>query len=45
LQTNLFQLGKRYQPRELVTRITGSEMSAGAWLGYATEKYRALYGL
>ena len=45
LQTNLYRLGKRYQPRELVTRITGSEMSAGAWLGYATEKYRALYGL
>ncbi|RYG22511.1 carboxypeptidase M32 [bacterium] len=45
LTERVYRQGKRYAPRELVTRVTGSPMKPDAWLRYAKEKYGALYGL
>lgn len=45
LSERVYQQGKRYAPRELVTRVTGSPMKPDAWLRYARSKYGALYGL
>ncbi|MGV3617101.1 MAG: carboxypeptidase M32 [Fimbriimonas sp.] len=45
LQDRVYRHGRRFAPRELVRRVTGSPMQAGPWLEYAQTKYRALYGL
>jgi carboxypeptidase Taq len=45
LAERVYRQGKRYAPRDLVTRVTGSRMESDAWLRYAREKYGALYGL
>jgi carboxypeptidase Taq len=45
LQERVYAHGKRYQPKELVRRVTGSEMRAEPWLLYARGKYGELYGL
>lgn len=45
LSERIYAQGKRYEPRELVTRVTGSPMRPDAWLRYARAKYGALYGL
>jgi carboxypeptidase Taq len=37
--------GKRYGTNELVRRATGEDVSADAFVDYATAKYGALYGL
>ena len=43
LRTNLHEHGRKYQPQELVERITGSAVRADAYLRYLEEKYRAIY--
>ena len=45
LSERIYAQGKRYEPRELVTRVTGSPMRPDAWLRYARAKYGAQYGL
>lgn len=45
LSERIYRQGKRYAPRELATRITGSPMRPDAWLRYAQSKYGALYEL
>ena len=45
LQERIYRQGRRYEPRELVTRVTGSPMRPDAWLRYARAKYGAPDGL
>jgi carboxypeptidase Taq len=45
LAERVYQQGKRYSPRDLIARVTGSSMKSDAWLRYVQEKYGALYGL
>jgi carboxypeptidase Taq len=40
LTERVYAQGKRFTPRELVTRVTGSPMKADAWLQYAKSRYR-----
>ena len=45
LQERIYSQGRRYDPKELIRRVTGHTMRPDAWLRYANSKYRALYGL
>jgi len=45
LRERVYRQGRRYTPRELVTRITGRPMEAADWLEYADAKYRDIYSL
>lgn len=45
LTEKVYRQGKRYAPRDLVTRVTGSPMKPDAWLRYARTKYGELYGI
>jgi carboxypeptidase Taq len=36
--------GSKYEPQELVEKITGSKITAGPYLNYLTEKYSKIYG-
>jgi carboxypeptidase Taq len=43
LQSELHQYGRKYQPQELVTRITGSPIDAEPYLRYLEQKYAQVY--
>jgi carboxypeptidase Taq len=43
LRTNLHQYGRKYQPRELVQRITGGAIDPAPYLEYLEEKYQEVY--
>jgi carboxypeptidase Taq len=43
LRTNLHQHGRKFQPRELVQRITGAGIDPAPYLEYLEEKYRDVY--
>ena len=45
LGERIYRQGRRYEPADLVTRVTGSPMRPDAWLRYVRAKYGALYGL
>jgi carboxypeptidase Taq len=45
LQEKIYRQGRRYTPRELVTRVTGRPMQPNDWLAYAQEKYKDVYAL
>ena len=45
LQERIYSQARRYEPKELVKRVTGDEMRPDAWIRYAKSKYRGLYGL
>lgn len=45
LTDRIYRHGRRYRPKDLVSRATGSALSPEPWLTYAERKYRALYGL
>lgn len=45
LQRQVHQHGRGYQPRELVKRVTGSDIDPSPYLNYLEYKYRQLYGL
>ena len=45
LGENVHRHGSRYETNELVTRATGDDFSADAFLAYAEEKYGELYDL
>lgn len=45
LRDRIYSQGKRYIPRDLVRRVTGSEMGSGDWIAYAKSKYAAIYDL
>ena len=37
--------GKKYEPQELVQRVTGSKIDPGPYIRYLTTKYGEIYGL
>ena len=45
LQTNLYQHGRKFEPNEIVERITGEPINTKAWIDYVTTKYSELYAL
>jgi carboxypeptidase Taq len=45
LRENLYQHGRKFQPRELVMRATDGPMSIGPYLNYLHAKYGELYRL
>jgi carboxypeptidase Taq len=45
LRQRVYSLASRYEPKELVRRVTGGETRPDAWIRYARAKYRGLYGL
>jgi len=45
LRANLHMYGRKYDPQELVRRITGSKINAEAYVRYLTNKYSEVYGL
>ena len=44
LVTNIHQHGKKYEPLELVKRVTGSPIDAAPYLRYLKAKYSEIYG-
>lgn len=45
LRANVHQYGARYEPQELVQKITGSRIDPGAYLRYLLSKYGEIYHL
>lgn len=45
LRENLHQYGAKYEPQELVQKVTGSKISPEPYMRYLESKYRAIYGL
>ena len=44
LQTNVYRQGRKYQPQELVERLTGQRITTGPYLRYLREKFSSIYG-
>jgi carboxypeptidase Taq len=45
LRINIHQYGRKYEPQELVQRVTNSRIDAAPYVRYLNKKYRAIYGL
>jgi carboxypeptidase Taq len=45
LRKNIHQHGQKYEPQQLVEKITGSKISSGPYVRYLTKKYSEIYGL
>lgn len=45
LREKLHVHGKKYEPQEIVQRLTGSKIDAAAYVRYLKEKYSEIYGL
>lgn len=45
LVENIHQHGKKYEPQELVQRVTGSKIDAAPYMRYLKSKYSDIYGL
>lgn len=45
LRENVHQYGARYDPQELIIKITGSRINAEPYLRYLNKKYREIYNL
>lgn len=45
LRVNLHQYGHKYDPRDLVRRVTGQGIDPAAYVRYLTKKYTDVYGL
>ena len=45
LHTNIHQHGRKYDPQELVQRVTGSKITPEPYVRYLTKKYSDIYGL
>jgi carboxypeptidase Taq len=43
LRSNLHQHGRKFEPRELLARITGGTIDPEPYLEYLEEKYLAVY--
>jgi carboxypeptidase Taq len=44
LRSNIHCYGSKYEPQELVQRVTGSKIDPAPYMRYLTEKYRRIYG-
>jgi carboxypeptidase Taq len=45
LRENVLAHGSKYDPSDLLLRVTGSRLDAGPYIGYLNSKFRTLYGL
>jgi carboxypeptidase Taq len=45
LHTNIHQHGRKYNPQDLVQRVTGSKITPEPYVRYLTKKYSDIYGL
>jgi carboxypeptidase Taq len=45
LRTNIHQYGHKYDPQELVQKVTGSKITSEPYVRYLTKKYNEVYGL
>ena len=45
LRENIHRYGRKYDPQDLVERVTGSRITAAPYVRYLTEKYSEIYGL
>ena len=45
LHEKIHRHGGKYEPMELLKRVTGQELSAKPYLQYLTDKYSEIYGL
>jgi carboxypeptidase Taq len=45
LRENVHQYGRKYQPQELVERVTGSKIDPAPYVRYLKSKYSEVYGL
>jgi carboxypeptidase Taq len=45
LRTNIHRHGRKLRPQELVKRVTGSPIDAGAYVRYLERKFGEIYGL
>ena len=45
LRKNIHQHGQKYEPQQLVEKVTGSKISSGPYVRYLTKKYSEIYGL
>ena len=44
LRTHIHCYGSKYEPQELVARVTGTKIDPAPYMRYLTEKYRSIYG-
>jgi carboxypeptidase Taq len=45
LTENIYQHGQKYEPQELVQRVTGSKIDGAAYIQYLNDKYSQIYDL
>jgi len=45
LRENVHRHGSKYEPQDLIQRITGSKIDPAPYMRYLTQKYSAIYGL
>ncbi len=45
LRENIHRHGAKFEPQEIVERVTGSKIDPGPYLRYLNEKYGSIYGL
>jgi len=45
LRQNIHRHGGKFEPQELMQRVTGSKIDSGAYMRYLQEKYGKIYGL
>ncbi len=45
LRNNIHRHGAKFEPQELVQKVTGSKIDAGPYIRYLTGKYGEIYGL
>jgi carboxypeptidase Taq len=44
LRTHIHCFGSKYEPQEMVMRVTGTKIDPAPYMRYLTEKYRGIYG-
>ncbi len=45
LRENVHRFGRKYDPQDLVKKVTGSKINSGPYIRYLTAKYSDIYGL
>jgi len=45
LHTNIHQHGRKYDPQDLIQKVTGSKITPEPYVRYLTKKYSEIYGL
>ena len=45
LRGKIHIFGQKYDPQDLVQKVTGSKIDAAAYVRYLTKKYSDIYGL